>query len=277
MIHRKQYFILYLLFLIHSYLSLCVPSSTQCGCSHVKPIFSESRIVGGYTAQSHSWPWIVSLRRSKTSESSISSGSLFCGGTLINSKYVLTAAHCFQTIKSSQLSNYFIVIGAQYKNDTNPIRITIKSVILHDEFNGDTYENDIALLELTNNVYFNDSNIGFICLPDNNMSTYPYESMNGTVIGWGRLQQDGLSSYTLQQVELPIISYTNKYCRNVVNDNIIQFCAGFIEGGKDTCQGDSGGPLMIHDSISDTWNIAGITSYGYGCAIAEYPGVYTRF
>ncbi|CAF4939328.1 unnamed protein product, partial [Rotaria sp. Silwood2] len=123
-------------------------------------------------------------------------------------------------------------------NDTNPIRITIKSVILHDEFNGDTYENDIALLELTNNVYFNDSNIGFICLPQNNMSTYPYESMNGTVIGWGRLQQDGLSSYTLQQVELPIISYTNKYCRNVVNYNIIQFCAGFIEGGKDTCQGD---------------------------------------
>lgn len=62
--------------------------------------------------------------------------------------------------------------------------------------------------------------------------------MNGTAIGWGRLEQGGLSSYTLQQVQLPIISYTNQYCHNVANNDMIQFCAGLIEGGKDTCQGD---------------------------------------
>ncbi|CAF0951993.1 unnamed protein product [Rotaria sordida] len=62
------------------------------------------------------------------------------------------------------------------------------------------------------------------------MSTYTYESMNGIAIGWELLQQDSLLSYTLQQVQLPVISYTNEYCRNIVYDNIIQFCADFIQG-----------------------------------------------
>lgn len=87
-------------------------------------------------------------------------------------------------------------------------------------------------------VDFNDPNVGFICLPPNDKPTYPYDTMIGTAIGWGNLEQGGSLSYTLQQVQLPIISYTNKYCSNVLNNNVTQFCAGYIEGGKDTCQGD---------------------------------------
>jgi hypothetical protein len=62
--------------------------------------------------------------------------------------------------------------------------------------------------------------------------------MNGTAIGWGLLQQNGSLSYTLQQVQIPIISYTNRYCSGIVENNSVQFCAGLIQGGKDTCQGD---------------------------------------
>ena len=62
--------------------------------------------------------------------------------------------------------------------------------------------------------------------------------MNATAIGWRRLKQGGTSSYTLQQVELPIISNANTYCYNVVYNDLMQFCAGFTQGGKDTCQGD---------------------------------------
>jgi hypothetical protein len=94
------------------------------------------------------------------------------------------------------------------------------------------------LIELSYKVDLNNSNIGFICLPQNNISTYPYEQMNGIAIGWGRLQETSSLSYTLQQVQLPIISNRNQFCMQQTSDDRIQFCAGFIRGGKDTCQGD---------------------------------------
>ncbi|CAF3563984.1 unnamed protein product [Adineta steineri] len=277
MIYKRQFFLLFFFCLIHSYLSLCTPSSQQCGCSQVKPLLTQSKIVGGYTARTNSWPWIVSIRQlSSNASSSTSPGSAFCGGTLISDRYVLTAAHCFYNIKPSQYPLYFVVVGAQYRNDTNPVRLTIKSVIIHSKYDPSTYENDITLLELTYRVDLTDPKIGFICLPPSNVLTYPDASINATAIGWGKLQQSGSSSYTLQQVQLPIIDYTNQYCFSAVYDSSVQFCAGFIQGGKDTCQGDSGGPLMAYNSNSDTWNLAGITSYGSGCAVAENPGVYTR-
>ena len=58
MISKNQFLILFLLYLIHSCLSSCIPSSKQCGCPLVKPLLSQSKIVGGYTARNHSWPWI---------------------------------------------------------------------------------------------------------------------------------------------------------------------------------------------------------------------------
>jgi secreted trypsin-like serine protease len=181
---------------------------------------------------------IVSLRRGKTDASPTSPGSAFCGGTLIQNTYVVTAAHCFASVQLSQLPNYFVVVGAQYRNDTDPVRFTIKTATVHENYNSDTYDNDIALLQLNSPVDFSDPNIGFICLPPNNVASYPNASMNGTAIGWGNLQQNGSASYSLQQVQLPIISYQNKYCANMVDNDSLQFCAGFIQGGKDTCQGD---------------------------------------
>lgn len=157
---------------------------------------------------------------------------------MIHERYVLTAAHCTASITAAQLSKHFVVLGAHYRNATNPLRVAIRSVIVHSQFNSETYENDISLLELSQPVDLNNSKLGFICLPPNSTSTYPDEPLNATAIGWGRLQQGGVSSNTLQQVGLPIISSNNSYCVNVVVSNTIQFCAGFIEGGKDTCQGD---------------------------------------
>ena len=180
----------------------------------------------------------VSFRQSIAQAPLTDPGGAFCGGTLINSRFVLSAAHCFFDIDPATLENYFVVVGAQYLNDTNPVRYQIKSLIMHEQFDDDQYLNDIALIELSSPVNLNDSKVGFICLTPKNISTYPYEGMSGFAAGWGRLAENSSVSFTLQQVQLPIVANANPFCAKQISNPRLQFCAGFNEGGKDTCQGD---------------------------------------
>lgn len=162
----------------------------------------------------------------------------FCAGSLIAKNYVLTAAHCFYPLNESSPSNYFVLIGAHYINDTNAIRSPIKSIRLHEDYDHQLYLNDIALLELSSPIDLTVEHVGVICLPMKNLTIYPFESTESTVAGWGSLKENGSMSYTLQQIQLPIMSNNNKNCLEQISETRTQFCAGFDQGQGDACQGD---------------------------------------
>ncbi|MCL4132901.1 UNVERIFIED_CONTAM: hypothetical protein GTU68_048044 [Idotea baltica] len=131
---------------------------------------------------------------------------------------------------------------------------SVIQIIIHEDYNPSYSLNDIALLKLEQTLEFS-SFVGPIPLPVQG------ESTNGNCI----------VSDILQKVTVPVVS--DEECRRnyaglEVADSMI--CAGYPEGGKDSCQGDSGGPMECGGYL------AGIVSWGRGCALAGYPGVYTE-
>ncbi|XP_035770019.1 transmembrane protease serine 9-like, partial [Neolamprologus brichardi] len=222
-----------------------------------------TRIVGGQVARVGSWPWQVSLQRS---------GSHFCGGSLINSQWVLTAAHCFQTTPTGLTVN----LGRQSLQGSNPNAEsrTVTQIINHPNYNSVTFNNDICLLQLSSPVTFNNY-ISPVCLAASD--SIFYSGVNSWVTGWGNIGS-GVplpSPQNLMEVQVPVVG--NRQCKcdygvGSITDNMI--CAGLSAGGKDSCQGDSGGPMVIKQS--GRWIQAGVVSFGDGCARPNFPGVYAR-
>ncbi|KAG7326116.1 hypothetical protein KOW79_009517 [Hemibagrus wyckioides] len=234
-------------------------SLSQLDICGVAPL--NTRIVGGTNAPEGAWPWQVSLQKN---------GIHFCGGSLINKEWVMTAAHCFSSTPKAGVLAY---LGKQTLVGTNPYQVykTISKIYSHPSYNKVTNDNDITLLHLNSAVTFTDY-IRPVCLPSLG-SDFP----GGTkcwITGWGniasgvRLPSPGV----LQEAEVPVVDRTT--CNNMlgsvkVTENMI--CAGYTEGGTDTCQGDSGGPMVTKQG-SGVWIQAGITSWGYGCALPGSPG-----
>ncbi|TWW81336.1 Prostasin [Takifugu flavidus] len=241
---------------------LSVESEAQLNVCGITPL--SNRIVGGEDAPAGSWPWQVSLQIF---------GRHVCGGSLINREWVMSAAHCFS---SSSTSGWQISLGRQNLQGTNPNEVSrrVSRIVLHPNYDRDSSNNDIALLRLSSAVTLTDY-IRPVCLAASD-SVFN----NGTdswVTGWGAVNE-GVSlpfPQILQEVEVPVLGNRHCNCLNgvgTITENMI--CAGVLAGGKDSCQGDSGGPLVSKQG--NKWIQSGIVSFGFGCALPNLPGVYSR-
>jgi secreted trypsin-like serine protease len=147
---------------------------------------------------------------------------------------------------------------------------------MHPQYNqGIRYSNDAALLELTTPAEFN-QHVSAVCLPKVDVTG----GERATITGWGNVQGTCCNNW-LKQAEVPILSQAK--CRepgilgSQISDSMV--CASPLSGGTDTCQGDSGGPLVHKTKFANGtsfWQVNGLTSWGYGCAMANRPGVYAR-
>lgn len=223
------------------------------------------RIVGGQVSTPGQWPWMMALVFKGLNPYA----GQFCGGSLITSTWVVTAAHCVE----GETPNTIEVVAHLFdlKNDPGQT-VAIKRIIRHPNYNTNTLDNDIALLQLQEPV----SNTQVLPLI---VGTDPLDHITSTIIGWGALSESdsnkGIYPELMYETTVPIV--TNSACRRSYGSESItknMLCAGLNKGGKDTCQGDSGGPLIVQQG--GQWRLAGITSNGLGCARPYYYGIYTR-
>jgi secreted trypsin-like serine protease len=224
------------------------------------------RIVGGVESSITESPWQVLLYINSAYE---------CGGSLISSTWVLTAAHCVEGATSPDKVQVFA--GITNTNQASPAnRLQAIAVIVNPNYNAKAFSNDLALIQLA--VPFTPSaERQAITLPVNqDPASWPAAGTAAVVTGWGAQVSDGPSSSSLRRANVHILSDPGGTCGSYGSSFIpvSHVCAGEIAGGVDTCQGDSGGPLVV--TVNGAAVLAGVTSVGSECALPNYPGVYTR-
>ncbi|XP_060937607.1 trypsin-2-like [Limanda limanda] len=213
----------------------------------------DDKIVGGYECTHHSQPWQVSLNI----------GYHYCGGSLINDRWIASAAHCWQN-PYSQIA----VLGDHHiwLNEGNEQYMSVDAIYWHENYDYTTLDFDIMLMRLAHPATITQY-VKPVALP----KACPAAGDMCTVSGWGNIYTDSVfNPFNLQCVQVPILSH--KECEGSypgkISDRMV--CAGYLEGGKDSCQGDSGGPLVCNGELH------GIVSWGQGCAQPNFPGVYTK-
>lgn len=255
-----------------------LPSGNDCGES------LSDRIIGGTEALPGKYPWLAHLK--------LTNGTIEvydCAGSIISSRYVITAAHCCPTrysefnLTSVRLGDHQLSKDKDCQNETCSLPVQdfdVESYVFHQKYNRLNYHNDICIIRTQKTIIFN-RYVHPVCLPTFEFfTTHNFEDIKMEVVGWGvKNITTGEISDVLEVVWLPIVPL--EVCQDSYFDIELsekQICAGGVIG-KDSCKGDSGGPVMKSFSIDGPprYFIIGIVSFGpENCGEGKTPGVNTR-
>ncbi|XP_018319741.1 chymotrypsin-1-like [Agrilus planipennis] len=230
--------------------------------SEISALDDSTRIVNGEDTKTGQFPFMVSVKYR---------GSHNCGGTIISSKWILTAAHCILVNYVSLMTILYGTIHLQ--NGRNPVNNTAKvaRAIVHENYQDyGGYENDIGVIELEDEIEIN--GLANPILLNTRERTFALGT-RGILVGWGYNKTNGTVPDTLQYTAIEV--FDSSYCINSYNSSVlnpaVHICAGLVHGGKGQCSGDSGGPLVVNG------HQVGIVSWSdKPCASPGKPGVFTR-
>jgi secreted trypsin-like serine protease len=228
----------------------------------------DPRIIGGEPADFGEYPFMVALLFEPIEGSDFD--KQYCGGSLIASRWVLTAAHCVDFLESPD--EVAVAVSRTNLDSTEGERVEVRAFYIHPDYDPNLISPDVALIQLAKPV----TGIEPIELAGEGDDAFEAAGTPLTVIGWGNTSTTGRASFPdeLREVVVPVVA--DAECDFAYQGFVsveTQLCAG--QKGIDSCGGDSGGPLFATTSSGDYVQV-GIVSYGIGCAKQHFPGVYTE-